>query len=239
MSPRTALVVVAHPDDAELSCGGTVVRWVEQGWSAYLVVATDGARGGKEIGSDFAIVMKERQAEQRQAADVLGFKDVIHLRFPDGELEENADLRGALVEQIRRLQPERVITLDPLTVILQNSYVNHRDHRILGMALLDAMYPEASNAGFFPEQIEQGLQPHKVTETWLANTEAPNWWVDVSSTLERRFEALRRHASQIRLWPDNGEGVIREQRRTAELAGLRYGVRYAEEYRRVIVNPLS
>jgi LmbE family N-acetylglucosaminyl deacetylase len=129
--------------------------------------------------------------------------------------------------------------MDPLTVIYQNSYVNHRDHRILGIAMLDALYPEASNAGYFPEQIEEGLQIHKVPELLLAQTEHPNHWVDVSATLHTRFDALRCHQSQIALWPENGEAIIREQQAAAAAAGRRHGVRYAEEFRRVVVNPLA
>jgi len=180
-----------------------------------------------------------RHAEQAEAAEILGFNEVVHLGFPDGELADDATLRGALVAQVRRVRPDVAVVMDPLTVVYRNSYVNHRDHRMLGMALLDALYPEASNAGYFPEQIERGLVPHKVPELLLANSEWPNYWVDVSATLERRFDALRRHRSQIRLWPEAGEAVMRQQREHASVLGVEHGVQYAESYRRVVVNPLA
>jgi LmbE family N-acetylglucosaminyl deacetylase len=236
---RTVLAIVAHPDDCELTCAGAVARWVREGDRAILVVATDGARGGKLPGSVADRVARERREEQQAAADVLGVADVVFLGFPDGELQDDERLRGALVEQIRRFKPDVVVIPDPLTVIYHNFYVNHRDHRMLGMAALDAMYPEASNAGYFPEQLDGGLQIHKVPEVLLAQTDSPNHWVDVSETLELRFDALRRHRSQIALWPENGEAVVRQQREMAELIGLEHGVRYAEEYRRVVVNPLA
>ncbi|HEX6506691.1 MAG TPA: PIG-L deacetylase family protein [Chloroflexota bacterium] len=239
MANRRILMVVPHPDDAELSCAASVARWVREGDTAILVVATDGARGGKYQGAVQDTVVETRRAEQRQAAAVVGFEEVRFLGFPDGELDDGPDLRGALVEQIRQLRPDVALILDPLTVIYRNSYVNHRDHRMLGMAMLDALYPEASNAGFFPEQLERGLEIHKVPELLLANSAEPNYAVDVTETLEVRFDALRRHESQLRLWPGNGEAVIEQQRRLAAVLGEEYGMRYAELFRRVVVNPLS
>jgi LmbE family N-acetylglucosaminyl deacetylase len=215
------------------------VRWVREGDRALLVVATDGARGGKVRDADHRAVVEQRRAEQRRAADVMGIGDVVFLGFPDGELRDDDELRGALVEQVRRFRPDVVVMLDPLTVIHRNSYVNHRDHRTLGMALLDAMYPEASNAGYFPEQLERGLETHKVPEVLLATTDQPNHWVDVSATLETRFAALRCHTSQMKLWPEGGEAVIQQQRELAQVLGVERGVRYVEEYRRVVVNPLA
>lgn len=236
---RTILVVVAHPDDCELTCAGAVARWVAEGDRAYLVVATDGARGGKDTGAIAAEVVRERRAEQQEAASVLGFEDVMFLAFPDGELRDDESLREALVEQVRRLKPDVAVVPDPLTVIYRNFYVNHRDHRMLGIAFLDALYPEASNAGYFPAQLEAGLLLHKVPELLLAQTEQPNYWVDIGETIETRFAALRCHRSQIKLWPENGESVIQQQREMLHVAGLEHGIAYAEEYRRVVVNPLA
>jgi len=239
MKCGTVLVVVAHPDDAELTCAGAIARWVRDGSQVVLVVATDGALGGKYVGSDQSAIAQERREEQRRAARLLGIDDLVLLGFQDGQLEDDRALRAALVEQIRRARPDRVVVMDPLTVIYRNSYVNHRDHRVLGMALLDAMYPQASNAGYFPEQLEQGLEPHKVPEVLLAQSNHPNYWIDVSDTLDLRFEALRCHRSQIQLWPENGEAVIVQQRQFAHVLGVEHGVRYVEEYRRVVVNPLA
>jgi LmbE family N-acetylglucosaminyl deacetylase len=239
MSGRTMMIVVPHPDDAELSCAGTVARWVRDGGNAILVVATDGAFGGKLPGSDYAAVSRLRRREQETAAKLLGIEPIEFMGFPDGGLEESVELRGALVSVIRRHRPDVAVFLDPLTVIYRNSYVNHRDHRVLGMAMLDSLYPQASNAGYFPEQIEQGLAPHKVPEVLLAVTENPNHWVDVSDTLELRFEALRCHASQLTLWPDNGRSIIDEQRQYASVRGAEHGVRYVEEFRRIVINPLG
>lgn len=239
MPDRTILTVMPHPDDVELSCAGSIARWLREGARGVLVIATDGARGGKHAGVDAQEMIDTRHREQEAAAAMIGFESVVYLGFSDGELSDDVSLRGALVEQIRRFQPDLTIIIDPLTVILNNSYINHRDHRMLGIAMLDALYPEASNAGYFPEQLERGLQPHKVPELLLVNSDRPNYWVDVSDTLDLRFDALRCHTSQIRLWPENGEAVIRQQRERAAVIGIEHGYRYAEEFRRVVVNPLA
>ncbi|GAC1326403.1 MAG: PIG-L family deacetylase [Chloroflexota bacterium] len=236
---RTYLVVVAHPDDCELTCAGAVARFVTQGDTGVLLVATGGGRGGRDPGSVEEVIAATRRHEQQDAAAVIGFQEVVWLGFTDGELQNDLLLRGALVEHVRRVRPDVAIFMDPLTVIYRDSYVNHSDHRALGMALLDALYPQASNAGYFPEHITRGLTPHKVPEILLAQTERPNFWVDVSNTLDVRFDALRCHRSQMRLWPDGGEAIIQQQRAFATDLGAQYGVQYAEEFRRVVVNPLA
>lgn len=237
--PRTILVVMAHPDDAELTCAASIARWVLEGDEAALVIATDGARGGKVTGSDAQAIAQTRQQEQEEAADVIGFRQLVRLGFPDGDLVDDEVLRGVLVEQIRQLKPDVAIVMDPFYVIQRNSYINHRDHRMLGMAMIDALYPQASNSGYFPEQLQRGLGLHKVPELLLVNTDQPNYWVDVSDTLDIRFEALRRHRSQIRLWPKNGEAIIRTQRELAAAIGAEHGATYAEAFRQVVVDPLS
>lgn len=239
MKHRTILVVMPHPDDLELTCGASVAKWAGNGDRLVLVVATNGARGGKYASADAEEVRQVREAEQRGAAGLLGIAEVRFLDFIDGELEESEGLRRALVEQIRSVRPDMVVIIDPLTVIYRDSYVNHRDHRVLGMAMLDALYPQASNAGYFPDQLERGLQPHKVNELLLAKTDSANYWVDVDDTIDLRFEALHVHKSQMRLWPDQGEGIVAEQRAEAMVNAIGRGYRYAETFRRVIASPFN
>lgn len=239
--PRTILVFMSHPDDCELTCAGSIARWVREGDRAVLVIATDGSRGGKHVEPEVTgeTMARTRRSEQVEAAALIGFSEIVSLGFGDGELQEDDALRGALVQQVRRWRPQAAVVMDPLTVIYRDSYINHRDHRILGMALLDALYPQASSAAYFPEQLDRGVQPHKVPELLLANSEHPNYWVDVTETIDVRFDALRCHRSQIRLWPENGEAVIRQQREYAAVIGTEHGMEYAEPFRRVVVNPLS
>lgn len=232
------MVVMAHPDDAELTCDGAIARWVQDGDRAILAVATSGSPGVGEMNAVAAAASERRMEEQRAAAGLVGYEKVIFLGFADGDVREEA-LLPALVELVRTTRPDAVIVMDPTTVIYRDRYINHRDHRALGMAMLDAMYPRASNAGYYPEQLARGLTTYKVPEVLLAQSDRPNFWVDVSDSLEQRFMALRRHRSQTSLWPDNGEAIVEEQREQARLAGLRHGVRYAEEYRRILPSPLN
>jgi LmbE family N-acetylglucosaminyl deacetylase len=239
LGSRIILAVMPHPDDLELTCAGSIARWIRDGDQAFLLVVRKGARGAKLRNGQVEKMAQIRVREQEEAAAVIGFRGVALLDFEDGGLEDDDTLRGALVKQIRTMRPDVAVAIDPLTVIHRDSYVNHRDHRKLGMALLDALYPEASNASYFPEQVEAGLTPHKVPELLLTNTDSPNYWVDVTETLEIRFEALRKHRSQMKLWPDNGEEIIRQQRAEAEYLAIGHGMTYAEVFRRVVASPLN
>src|SRR5579872_4476809 len=225
---RKILAVMPHPDDLELTCAASIAGWIRAGAEAHLLMATSGARGAKLPGRSTTAMAATREKEQREAGAIIGFRTMDFLGFEDGEVEDNEGLRGELVRRVRTIRPDVVVAIDPLTVIYQNSYVNHRDHRQLGTALIDALYPQASNASYFPEQLNAGLLPHKVPELLLAKTNEPNYFVDVSQLLEVRIRALRCHRSQLELWPDGGESIIQQQREEAACLGVGQGMRYAE-----------
>ncbi len=236
---KVILAVMPHPDDLELTCAASMAGWIRSGATGHLLMATNGARGAKVPGSDRERMSATREMEQREAAAIIGFRGVEFLGLEDGEVEDNEPLRRELVRRIRLVRPDVVVAIDPLTVIYENSYVNHRDHRQLGMALLDSLYPMASNAAYFPEQVDEGLLPHKVPELLLTKSNHPNYFVDVTDLLDVRIEALRCHRSQLRLWPDAGEAIVRQQREEAASLGLEQGVQYAEAFRRIIASPLN
>jgi LmbE family N-acetylglucosaminyl deacetylase len=239
MAGRRILALSTHPDDVELTCGASIARWVAEGDAAFLIVGTDGSRGGKEGASVSDQTSRVRRQEQLEAAALMGIEDVVFLGLEDGAVEDSRELRALLVEQIRTFRPDVAIATDPTTLIYHDSYVNHRDHRMLGTAFLDALYPEASNAAYFPEQLANGLRVHKVPELLLYVTESPNYWVDVSETLDKRFEALRCHASQMQQWPQKGEELIEQQRRRAASIGAAQRMGFAEEFRRILADQLS
>jgi LmbE family N-acetylglucosaminyl deacetylase len=239
MAGRRILALGTHPDDVELTCGASIARWIAEGDTTILIVGTDGSRGGKEGSSISDRTSRVRREEQLEAAAVIGFEDVVFLGLEDGAVEDSLELRGALVEQIRAFRPDVAIGPDPTVVVYRNTYVNHRDHRMLGMAFLDALYPQANNPAYFPEQLAKGLRTHNVPELLLYVTENPNHWVDVSDTLERRFEALRRHSSQMEQWPQKGEELIEQQRERAATLGAARGMRFAEEFRRILSDQLK
>ncbi len=224
--PRNALVIVAHPDDAEFACAGTVARWCAEGWEVNYVLATSGDMGTHDPEMDRQRMGALREKEQRQAAKVLGVRECVFLRFPDGFVEDTPEFRGQLVRQVRRFRPDLVVTWDPF----RRSFT-HRDHRLTGQAALDALYPLARSHLSYPEQLAEGLAPHRVQEVLLAGTDQPDYYVDVSDFFDKKVQALRRHKSQIGRYPAR-ELRKRLRERMAEV-GKEPGYKLAEAFRRI------
>jgi LmbE family N-acetylglucosaminyl deacetylase len=224
--PRQALVIVAHPDDAEFLCGATVARWCSEGWTVDYVLTTSGDMGSRDPEMTRDQLLEIREKEQRGAADVLGVREVVFLRYPDGYVEDTAELRGRLVREIRRLKPDLVVTWDPF-----RHGFNHRDHRLTGQAALDALYPLARNPLGYPEHLDEGLDIHRVNEVLLAGSDKPDYWVDVTKFIDRKIEALKEHKSQIGQAPEK-ELRKRLRARMAE-AGKQPGFKLAESFRRI------
>jgi LmbE family N-acetylglucosaminyl deacetylase len=190
--PLTAMVIVAHPDDAEFMCGGTVAKWCAQGWTVYYVLATSGDKGTHEPDMTPQDLAAIREQEQREACEVLGVKEVIFLGFPDGFLEASAELRGQVVRLFRRYRPDVVITWDGF-----RKGFNHNDHRAIGIAVRDAVYPAVRDHLYYPEHREAGLDAHQVNNMLLAGTDEPDYDVDISAHIDRKLEAVVRHRSQL------------------------------------------
>jgi LmbE family N-acetylglucosaminyl deacetylase len=226
-APASLLVVMAHPDDAEFSAGGTLARWTGAGARVSYCVCTDGDKGTSDPRRDPRAVAEERIAEQRAAAAVLGVEEVVFLGHPDGILQATLELRRDIVRVIRRVRPEAVLCSDP-TRRFGPGYINHPDHRAAGEVTLDAVYPSARDPLVFPELVEEGLPPHKVTQVFLAGPTEPNCLVDISATLERKLAALRQHRSQIT------EDRLRElvPRRAADV-GSPHGLVAAEAFHHI------
>ena len=204
------LVVLAHPDDPEFYCGGTVARWGAEGREVCYCLLTRGDKGADESDADPERMARLREAEQRAAAGVLGVREVIFLNHPDGYLVPDLQLRKEVAGVIRRLQPAIVVTCDPTNFFPSSTYINHPDHRAAGQATLDAVFPAAGSGMFFPElERDQGLKPHKVRQVYVAGAVYPNTAVDVTAYVDRKIAALREHKSQIRE-PEGLEERIRQ-----------------------------
>lgn len=228
--PLTAMVVMAHPDDAEFLCAGTVARWCDQGWSVYYVLATSGDKGTHDESLTPQQLAALREQEQREAARVLGVKECIFLGYPDGFLENTLELRGQIVRLLRRYRPDVVITWDGF----RRSF-NHRDHRVVGQAVRDALYPAVRDHLYYPEHGEEGLEAHRVDELLLAGSDEPDYHVDIGPYLDRKLEALLCHASQ--LGGRTREELVRGWRERARQA-RRDGWRpERESFRRVRIGP--
>src|SRR6266545_7064201 len=221
--PRRALVVAAHPDDADFGAAGTAYLWSKLGWQFFYLVCTNGAKGSDDESISRGRLIEMRREEQRAAARLLGVQDVFFLDNEDGELTPHRAFLGDVVRYIRQLRPDAVFTHDPETVIVRDAFVNHSDHRATGLTAIDAVYPAARDRLNFPEQVAAGLAPHKVSEIYIWGSERANFEVDISEAIDVKIEALRAHVSQF-----SGDFLARVRERWSRPDG-----RYVESFRRV------
>jgi LmbE family N-acetylglucosaminyl deacetylase len=195
---RRVMGIFAHPDDPEFFCGATFARWASEGADITFVLATSGDKGSADLEMTSQRLTAIREDEECRAAAVLGVKDVIFLRFPDGELYPTLELRRAITRLIRLKQPETIVTCDPTVMFWPGGGINHPDHRAIGTAVVDSVYPTARDRLNFPEQErDEGLSPHKVKYLYLSGTMQPTVRVDVTAHIETKIAALREHKSQI------------------------------------------
>ncbi len=231
MTGGSVLAVFAHPDDAEIAAGGTIARWCAAGRTVHLLVLTNGDRGSIDPSVARAELARTRARETVAAAAVLGVERTLVLDFPDGELENVPEVRHHVVRAIRELRPATLLSCDPTAWFLDDRYYNHADHRTAGEVALDAVFPGAGNPHFFAEHVAEGLEPHQVTDVWLALTREPNHHEDVTGHLETKLAALAEHASQV---TGGMLGYFEEWiPKEAEEAGAKIGVRHAESFRRL------
>ncbi len=223
------MVVVAHPDDAEFGCGGSVAKWVRQGKEVTYVILTNGNKGSSDRAMTSERLAKIREEEQLNAARTLGVERVRFLGYPDGELEDTRELRLAVTAEIRRWRPERLVTQNPFRTL--NLYASHRDHRIAAGVALDCVYPLARDHLSFPELLAQRLEPHKVREVYLMWWENPEVVVDIGDTMDLKLKALACHASQM----DDFAAVEARVRERAAQAGKAKGFAYAETFNRIVI----
>jgi len=192
-----ALVVVAHPDDADFWAGGTIAIWTDSGIAVTYLVLTDGDAGGFDQAVPRERVPAMRRAEQRTAAAILGVRDVRFLGHLEGTLQPGRQLRREIVRVIRQVRPQRLLTWSPQWNWQRFRTSCHADHRATGELALTAAYPDASNPFAHPELLrDEGLQPWVITELWLINGPTPDRYVDVTDVFDRKLQALRSHASQ-------------------------------------------
>jgi LmbE family N-acetylglucosaminyl deacetylase len=216
--------VYAHPDDPEVSCGGTLVRWRRAGAAVHLVIVNIGDKGSNDPNADPIELGDQRAKEVRAAADVMDLSSVTMLGYPDGEIDNNRALREQLVEIVRKVKPEVVVCPDPTAIFFGDGYVNHRDHRVTGEATLDAIAPAAASPLYFPELGP----PHAVRRVYLSGTLAPDVWVDIESSVDAKGAALACHVSQL---AGAGEWVHELVEQRASEAGSAVGVAFAESCR--------
>ena len=227
IKPQRGMVIVAHPDDAEWGCSGTVAKWCREGMDVVYVICTNGNKGTDVPEINNRQLAEMRRQEQRDAADVLGVRDVIFLDYEDAMLTPSLELRKDISREIRRHRPDVLIAPCPIRSFDHGDYIGHPDHIAVGEATLSAVYPAARDRLTFPELLDEGFEPHKVTQLLVMDRgDDANTVIDVSETIETAIEALKQHRSQVR--PEDAEKYMRMWRSEN---GKTRGLEYAEVYR--------
>ena len=233
-SGSKALVVVAHPDDAEFGCSASMAKWCRrEGLKASYVICTDGSKGTEDRSLTGAQLSELRKREQREAAEILGLDDVVFLDYPDGYLEPSLDLRRDITRQIRLKRPEIVITTNPsrdLRLSSLRGYIGHPDHFAAGEAAMSAVFPSARDHLAFPELLEEGLEPWKVAELWVMYIGGePDMFHPLEEVdVETSIKALLAHGSQVPD-PERAREFMLERRREM---GAKIHAPYAEGFLR-------
>jgi LmbE family N-acetylglucosaminyl deacetylase len=227
-TPGSALVVAAHPDDIEFGCAGTVARWVQEGARVAYVLVTNGAAGSSDPEMTRERLAELREAEARASAKVVGVDQVEFLGYEDGLLEPTLEVREKIVRLIRRVRPEVVVTTDPTTRYFGDRYINHPDHRAAGEATLAAVIPGSDTRLAYPELLEEGLEPVKLTAVWLMMNMEPNLVVDIGDFIEKKIESLACHVTQIGEEVEDGLGFVRGM---AEFSATKEAFQYGEAFR--------
>ncbi|MGO9028469.1 MAG: PIG-L deacetylase family protein [Acidimicrobiales bacterium] len=224
--PERALAVYAHPDDPDVGCAGTLATWASAGCEVRVLLCTDGDKGTTDADMDPKELAERRATEAAEAGALVGLAGQEFLHYPDGELTDDIALREALVGVVRRLRPEVVLCPDPTAIFFGQEYFNHRDHRVTGWAVLDAVAPAAALPHYFPD----AGPAHQVTTVLMSGTLEPDVWVDITGAIDVKESAVGCHRSQF---PEGAEWARTAVRMSAEDAGRVGGVPFAEGFRRL------
>jgi LmbE family N-acetylglucosaminyl deacetylase len=229
------LVVVAHPDDIDFGVAGSVAMWTDAGIDVQYCLVTSGDAGGHDETVSRTEMVEIRQREQTAAAKVVGVTDLHWLGFPDGRVEPSLELRAAISRVIREVRPHRVVAMAPERNY-ERVYASHPDHLATGEATMAAVYPDSRNPFAFPELLENGYEPWTVDEVCMLIHPEPNRFVDITSVVDRKLEALKSHASQHQHPEDLDQLICDWGRMMAMAAGMPDG-HIAEGFRAIDVNP--
>ena len=226
---RRAMVVLAHADDAEWGCAGTVAKWCAEGWEVVYVLCTDGSKGSSDPEVTSGQLVEIRKQEQLNAGKVLGLRKVVFLGYEDSMLEPTLSLRRDIAREIRRYRPDILVCTSPTRSLNGDGdgYMGHPDHFAAGEAALSAVFPSARDRLTFPELLEEGLEPHKVREVWIMyNDEGADKYVDVTDYMDTAVQALKKHETQVT--EEEAETYMRQWRLGT---GKKVGFQYAEAFK--------
>jgi LmbE family N-acetylglucosaminyl deacetylase len=231
--PQRAMSIHAHPDDQDFTVAGTLAKWAQAGCEIISIVITSGDSGSNDPTKDGSYkkeLAELREQEQLAANAVLGIKETVFLRYPDGELEPTLQLRRDLTRVIRQFKPDTVVTGNPEGWFYGDEYLNHPDHRAAAQAACEAVFPSAGSRLIFADLLSAGYEPHEVKRLYIHGTDKSNTWVDITETMDVKIKALEQHVSQV-----NAEEVDKWMREWAEEEAKDKGLKYAESYKVMIL----
>ena len=233
--PERAMFIYAHPDDIEFGVAGTAALWAKHGCEITYVIVTDGNIGSHDKSLTGEQLASIRHAEQRAAADIVGVQRVLFLGYHDGLTEPSLAMRKHFVKLIRQYKPNVVVSGDPRSVFVEDSYINHPDHRAVATAVVDAVFPASEMRLQYQEFEEEGIFAHKINYLYISYGPDANLFIDISDVIDLKIEALKCHApSQFPEW-DPTEMV----KQWSGEAGKRIGVKYAEAFRRFVLHEVE
>ena len=227
----SGMVVIAHADDAEYGCSGTVAKLCAEGWDMTYVLCTDGSKGSSDREVSEKELSKARRVEQVNAGKVIGLRDVAFLGYPDSYLEPTLSLRKDIAREIRRYKPDVVMCQYPLRTLDGGWGVGHPDHLAAGEAALAAVFPTARDHMTFPELLEEGFEPHKVAEVWIMGHPEPDVFIDVTDHMETAVKALAEHKSQTGGRPY--EEMLPRMKEWRRRGSVGRGMLYSESFKRI------
>ena len=226
---KKVLVVVAHPDDIDFGCAGTVAWLTNAGVEVAYCLVTSGDAGGDSDGLSSAQRAEMRESEQTNAAHIVGVDKIHFLKQKDGTIESNLALREMITRVIRKEKPDLVITQSPQRRY-DRIYASHPDHLATGEATFCAVYPDARNPNAFANLLDESYLPHLVPNIWVMADENPDTFIDITDLIDRKLEALFEHKSQIKDQEQVGAMMREWTGSMAQMAGLKFD-HYCEAFR--------
>ncbi|MFP4499217.1 MAG: PIG-L deacetylase family protein [Vulcanimicrobiota bacterium] len=223
------LTIGAHPDDADFGTAGTMQKFAREGYEIYYLICTNGDKGGARNSHTPGDLVRIRRREQKNAASMVNAREVFFLNNSDGELVPDKNLKREIVRVIRKVKPDKVFSFDPANLTFESFYLFHTDHRAVAVSVFDSIYPAAKNIMYFPELLDEGLEPHKVKELFTYGTHKPNIWFDISADMDKKLEMIKCHASQFQA--KRFEEVRKHIYDIAREAGAHKGYGLAEAFR--------
>lgn len=233
LKPKIVLGVAAHPDDLDFAASGTFAKWANQGTKVYYLILTGGCKGSAKRHMSRSKLIAIRKKEQKEAAKILGVKNVFFCGYEDGTLENSQDVKRVVVRYIRKIKPEIVVTFDPSMIyVAESGFINHPDHRAAGQATLDSVFPLARDHLNFPELLDEGLEPHITPTVLLANFKNQNYFEDITKTIDKKMDSLAAHKSQMASLKTTQDMIRNIAAQTGKLCGRKY----AEGFVRIDIN---